>query len=335
MALIKFLIEKIANICLSISNVFSVFSIKLIDKFQINVYKPKYETEILQNTEEIKEDTKNILKNEIEIKKYKDREKIIKELINREIININNLNKVSNSEHFIIIPRIYLTINDKKVRKILFKDNGSFKNSVFRYFDKEQFVNLGKKFSPIYLKDKYDIRKPYRDIFVFKKLLDDKLKELIKEDNKEIIKLIQRHKRRKEIKDFFGEDDISNKKFIFLDYMVISSLNLNKENITVERETQKRFIFKILLNEAQNVKIKEIILDSGLKLFLNEDYPKHIQEKLLKNESNIKQKLNIKNFFDDINKSDFESVLKDILLENYNQIYIDNFFKIQKLIKEI
>src|SRR3989344_3596201 len=161
MKFIEFIIEKLANICLNISNIFSLFSIKLIDKLNINIYKPKYEEKILQNTDDIKKDTRQILKDGEEIKKYKEKEKLIKELINRKIINVNNLNKVSNSEHFIIIPKIHLTINDKKVRKILFGEDGSFKNSIFGYFDEENFVNLGKRFSPIYLKDKYDIQESY------------------------------------------------------------------------------------------------------------------------------------------------------------------------------
>ncbi|MEK6917824.1 MAG: hypothetical protein AABW51_02650 [Nanoarchaeota archaeon] len=335
MIFIKFIIEKLANICLSISNVFNLFSIKLIDKLNINIYKPKYEEKIFQNTESINKDTQQILKNDEDIKRYKEKEKLIKELINRKIINVNNLNKVSNSEHFIVIPKIHLNINDKKVRKILFGEEGSFKNSIFSYFDQGDFVNLGKKFSPIYLKDKYSIKQPYRNISIFKKILDNKLKDLIYKDNKEIVRLIQRHKNRKEIKVFFEGEDVSNKKFLFLDYMIISSLNLNKENITLEEGVHKQFLFKILTKEAQNIKIKEVILESGLKLFLNEEYLNFIKDKLLKNESTIKQKLKIDNFFEDINKNEFEKVLKQLLENDYQQIYSDNFFKLQSLIKEL
>ena len=333
MVFIEILIEKLVNICLSISNVFNVFSIKLIDKFQINIYKSKHEERILQNTEEIKADTTRILRNEEEIKKYKEKERLIKELINQDIINVNNLNKVSNSEHFIIIPKIHLTINDKKVRKILFGEDGSFKNSIFGYFDEENFVNLGKRFSPIYLKDKYDIQESYREMAVFKRVLDNKLKDLIKKDNQEIIDLIRRHKNRREIKVFLEEQKSLNEKFLFLDYMIISSLNLNKENITLGENAQKRFLFKILIKEAHDVKIKEIILESGLRFFLNKEYPADIKDKLLKNESVIKQKLKVKSFFDNINKNDLETILKELLYRNYQQNYLDNFFKIQNLIK--
>ncbi len=335
MTFIVFIIEKLANICLNISNVFNLFSIKLIDKLNINIYNPKHEEKILQNTEDIKKDTQQILKDGEEIKRYKEKEKLIRELINRKIINVNNLNKVSNSEHFIIIPKIHLTINDKKIRKILFGEGGSFKNSIFDYFDQKNFINLGKKFSPIYLKDKYNIKQPYRNLAVFKRILDNKLKDLIYKDNKEIVRLIQRHKNRKEIKIFFEGKDISHEKFLFLDYMIISSLNLNKENITLEETAHKQFLLKILTKEAQDIKIKEVILESGLRLFLNEEYPANIKNKLLKEETNIKKRLKIDNFFSEINKSDFETILKELLSENYEQVYSDNFFKLQNLIKEL
>jgi len=335
MYIVKIIIEKIANLCISISNAFNLFSVKLIDKFQINIYKPKHEEEILQNTNAIKENTQKMLKKEDEeIKKYKDREKIIKELINREIINVNNLNKVSNSEHYIIIPRIYLNIRNKRIRRILFGKEGSFKNSIFKYFDEKNFINIGKKFAPIYLKDVKDIQKAYRGVLIFKKILDEKIERLLKEDNKEIIRLIQKHKNNREIKAFFLED-VKNNEFLFLDYIIVSSLNLNKENITITKNAEKNILFKILTKEAQNVKLKEIILESGLRLFLDKEYPQNIKERLLKNESLIKQKLKIENFFQDINKVDFDTVLKELLSKDYKQIYSDNFFKIQGLIKDL
>jgi|SRR3989344_4711355 len=335
MTLIPIIIEKIVNLSLSISNIFNLFSLKLIDKFNINIYKPKHEEEILKSVKENKQYLKKLLINKSEIKRYEDREKIIKEIISQDIININNLSNISHSEHFIIILKLHLAIKNRKVRQILFGENGSFENSIFKYFDEENFVKLGKQFAPVYIKDKFEMKEPYRNMFVFKKLLDNRLKNLIAKDNQRILYLIQRYKNRKEIKNFFQNLDVNNKKFLFLDYLIISSLNLNKENITIEGTTQKKFLFNILSNEAQNVKLKEIILQSGIKLFLNKKYPQNIRSKLLENEIFIKQKLKIENFFGEINKNDIENVLKMLLTKDYKQGYLDNFIKIQSIIKEL
>ena len=110
-------LEFIANISLSISNFFSLIHIKIIDKFEININKPKHEKEILLNTQKIKSDIKIVLSNkEEEIKKLKEREKIIREIITKDLININQLNSISKSEYFIVIPKLYTKLN-KESRK--------------------------------------------------------------------------------------------------------------------------------------------------------------------------------------------------------------------------
>src|SRR3989339_792177 len=85
MNLIIKLVEIVANITLSISNIFSLIHVKIIDKFEININKPKHEDEILSNTTETNENVKILLSDkEEELKKLRDREKIIREIITKE-----------------------------------------------------------------------------------------------------------------------------------------------------------------------------------------------------------------------------------------------------------
>ena len=111
------LAETIANLFLSISNIFSLFHIRIIDKFQININKPRHEEEILSNTQKIDSKVEVVLSNqENEIKRLKEREKIIKEIVSKNLININNLNNLSKSEYFIVVPKLYTKLNKESWR---------------------------------------------------------------------------------------------------------------------------------------------------------------------------------------------------------------------------
>lgn len=330
----KKIIELLVKITRNISDLFNLFSIKLIDKFNINIFKPKKEEEIFENTEEIKKDVKKTLKNEKEIKKYKDREKIIRDIINRKIININNLNKISNSEYFIIIPKLHMEIN-KEIRRILFEDErGVFKNSIFKYFEEKNFINLGKQFSPIYLKSRDELKDNYRDIKIFKKILDEKMNSLLKKDIKLIEKQIRKNKKNEKVKEYFyDKNKLKDKKYLFFDFMIISSLNLNKENITlVDEKSKKEFLFKIVNQELQMANLKQIIIASGINFFLNAKYPQKIKEIIRKNEAEIKKSLNIQNFIGTINKEDLGNTLKSLLKEEYEDKYANEFMKIYNVI---
>jgi len=160
-------LEFIANISLSISNFFSLIHIKIIDKFEININKPKHEKEILLNTQKIKSDIKIVLSNkEEEIKKLKEREKIIREIITKDLININQLNSISKSEYFIVIPKLYTKLN-KESRKILFENEGFYQNSIFKYFQEQKFINLGKTWTPVYIKNRDELKTAFRNFNFF------------------------------------------------------------------------------------------------------------------------------------------------------------------------
>jgi len=335
---LKFILEKIADITLNLSTFFSIIHVKIVDKLNINIYKPKYEEEILQNTETTKGDVKKLLSNEEELKKYKDREKIIKEIINQEIININNLNQVSKSEYYIIVANLYMLLGNKETRPIILGEEGSFKNSVTKYFEEKGYIKLGKKYSDVYLKSKSDLKKNYRNLIVFKKILDEKFKSMVEKDNSFLIKKINKVKKNKIIKEYFydSEGKLKKEKYLFFDYMIISTLNLNKENITIiDKKAQQKFLFTILNKEIQNVKLKEIISESGLKFFLNKEYPSEIKKKILGKESSIKRSLKIGNFLEDLNKDDLTKTFQDILKKDFEEQYINAFFNKYNLVRDL
>ncbi|MCG2719709.1 MAG: hypothetical protein L6266_03170, partial [Nanoarchaeota archaeon] len=199
------------------------------------------------------------------------------------------------------------------------------------------FIDLGKRFSPIYLKNRDDLKKGYQNILIFKKILDEKIDSLLKKDNEIIKKRIEKMKGEEEIRNYFYEGDILKEdKYLFFDFMLISSVNLNKENVTlIDEKAKKDFLFRIVNQEIQEIKLKEIIINSGLKVFLNESFSSQIQKKLLKKESFIKENLRIDNFLEEINESDLKNLFEKILKEKYEEKYLKEFFKEHKLISNL
>src|SRR3989339_79275 len=324
MNLIIKLVEIVANITLSISNIFSLIHVKIIDKFEININKPKHEDEILSNTTETNENVKILLSDkEEELKKLRDREKIIREIITKEIININNLNSISNSEYFIVVPKLYTKLN-KDSRKILFENNGFYQNSIFEYFQDQNFINLGKTWTPIYIKNRDELKKGFRKFDIFKKFVDSKVSTLIKKDNDEIRAYF-----------FDNREKLRFKEYLFFEFMIVSSLNLNEENITIfDEETKINFISKILSHQIQDIKLKEIMIGGGIKLFLNESFPNDVKKDLKNNSDLLLNKLEINNYLEKINRRDLDKALKEILKEKYKKEYADEIMRVYNLVKD-
>ena len=149
------LAEIVAKISLSISNVFSLIHIKIIDKFEININKPKHEKEILENTSETRLNVKRILGNQDEIDRLKEREKIIREIINKNLINVNDLNKLSKSEYFIVIPKLYIKLN--KETKTPFWISGDWVCDLHEKADREDYLEKQKQYRKVYGMDEVDI----------------------------------------------------------------------------------------------------------------------------------------------------------------------------------
>ena len=327
----------VANITLSISNIFSLIHVKIIDKFEININKPKHEDEILSNTTETNENVKILLSDkEEELKKLRDREKIIREIITKEIININNLNSISNSEYFIVVPKLYTKLN-KDSRKILFENNGFYQNSIFEYFQDQNFINLGKTWTPIYIKNRDELKKGFRKFDIFKKFVDSKVSTLIKKDNEIIRKKIYDKKDNDEIRAYFfdNREKLRFKEYLFFEFMIVSSLNLNEENITIfDEETKINFISKILSHQIQDIKLKEIMIGGGIKLFLNESFPNDVKKDLKNNSDLLLNKLEINNYLEKINRRDLDKALKEILKEKYKKEYADEIMRVYNLVKD-
>lgn len=337
MDIILKLAEIIANISLSISNMFSLLNIKIIDKFQININKPKHEREILSNTREIKTDVKIVLSNqEDEIKRLREREKIIKEIISKDLININNLNSISKSEYFIVIPKLYTKLN-KESRQVLFENEGFYQNSLFRYFQEQDFINLGKTWTPVYIKNRDELKIGFRKFNFFKKFIDKKVVSLMKKDNEMIKKLLLKKKNVDLIKQYFFDEKgkLRFKEYLFFDFMIVSSINLNEENITIlDKEARINFVSKILSHQIQDIKLKEIMIGGGIKLFINNSFPKEVRTQLVNNSSNLLLKLGINTFLDTINRKDLEKALEEILKKKYKKDYANEFMRVYNLVKE-
>ncbi|MEX0932895.1 MAG: hypothetical protein WDZ77_02240 [Candidatus Pacearchaeota archaeon] len=310
---------------------------KIIDKLEININKPKHEEEILRNTETIKVDVKTVLSNqEDEIKKLRDREKIIKEIVTKDLMSINRLNSISNSEYFIVIPKMYTKLKKENMR-VLFENNGFYKNSVFKYFQEQNFVNLGKTWTPVYIKNRDELKKGFRNFKIFKKFIDSKSSSLIKKDNTRIKQAILNKRDDEAIKPYFFDEKgkLRTNEYLFFDFMIVSSLNLNEENVTIfDKEAKINFVSKILSHEIQDIKLKEIISKSGIKLFLNEIFPLDVRKILTENNDKLLVELKVQSFMDSINKRDLDSVLKNILKEKYKNNYTDEFMRVYNLIKD-
>lgn len=329
----KKIIEFIVNIALGISDLFSVISVRLIDKFEISINKSEHENKILENT--IK--TNEMLKKNSKKDEFKKREKIMKELVRKKIIKINELNSLSRSEYFIVIPKIYIKPN-KGIRKKLFENEGFFENSVFKYFEKEGFTNLGTKWHPIYIKNREDLKKSFRKFRKLRKHLSNKLKSLIKKDNKSIKSTILKKSDDKDISEYFFDknEKLKYEKYLFFDYALFSSLNLNEDNIiSLNSEKGEEFLLKILSKEIQTITLKEIIIKKGIKSFLNEKFPKNVKKRLKNNEKSILDKLEIENFLKPINKQDMRKTLKNILGEKFDEKYLKEFMGIHDTIKDL
>src|SRR3989339_531392 len=306
MNLIIKLVEIVANITLSISNIFSLIHVKIIDKFEINI-------------------------NKIKRKKEKN-----KENNKKKNININNLYSISNSEYFIVVPKLYTKLN-KDSRKILFENNGFYQNSIFEYFQDQNFINLGKTWTPIYIKNRDELKKGFRKFDIFKKFVDSKVSTLIKKDNEIIRKKIYDKKDNDEIRAYFfdNREKLRFKEYLFFEFMIVSSLNLNEENITIfDEETKINFISKILSHQIQDIKLKEIMIGGGIKLFLNESFPNDVKKDLKNNSDLLLNKLEINNYLEKINRRDLDKALKEILKEKYKKEYADEIMRVYNLVKD-
>ena len=76
------------------------------------------------------------------------------------------------------------------------------------------------------------------------------------------------------------------------------------------------------------------MVKSGIRLFLNENFPKEIKRKLINNSSILLHKLQVNIFLDLINKNDLEKALEEILKKKYKKCYVNEFMRVYNLIKE-
>ena len=159
----------------------------------------------------------------------------------------------------------------------------------------------------------------------------------MKRDNEMIRKMLLKKKDNDLIKQYFFDENgkIRFSKYLFFDFMIVSSINLNEGNITIlDKESKIKFISKILSYQIQDIKLKEIIIKAGIRLFLNENFPKEIKRELINNSSTLLRKLQVNTFLDLINRNDLEKALEEILKKKYKKDYANEFMRVYNLIKE-
>lgn len=286
-----------------------------------------------------------------EKKKQKKYDFLLKELIEKKVFNKDELINILKGDYYLLFIFAFPRLPNDLPKKLKDKCTKFFVNyltkqklknkRLYSLFLEEElkFKKFGYSTSTAFYIKLENLPKQLKDKSNLNAYLKEKLLEKQKEEWNLVIKVLKKSKDREIVQflDSFKEVDFEESYNIsfYLDY-----LNFNKNNIFFQNENSfiiKQFIDwdSVSANKRNLVSIKHFFKNIDIDLFFNWDYPIIVKDLLIKNQSILKNSLNIESFFDDINFDDLENIFKQVLEENYDDKYVFSFLKKQKEFKNL
>ncbi len=298
-----------------------------------------------KNKEETKEQFQTMKEKIDNSKENKKEEILIKQLLDKKVLDKKRLIEDIKGKHYLLIvfaiPSLPKILNDeiqKKVSDYLRgkkekKGLSGRRNYTSFLVDELRFKKLGSRYSTTFFIRLKDLPIKYRKVSKLKSYLEKELIKIQKEEWDLVVKILNESKAQtiiqyKEKLLEKGFEDSYNISF-YLDY-----ITFKKENVFAQNENSlllsQLLTFEDIIGNRKNLEsIRENLDCFDISLLFTNSLSIEIKSILEKEQNNIKDNLDIKNIFEEINKEDLRNQLKIYLEEDYEEKITNSLYKKQ------